>query len=96
MNPSIKGIEKVATAYLQVVHCYEEAAAAQAAGKEKEADYWNNAGRAYYNLAIELAKPEQERQTDVKEMWKLAADFRANATMEKAKGNSLQAAKWNA
>lgn len=36
----------------------ENAVTAQASGKEKEALYLNNVGRAYFTLAAEQSKPE--------------------------------------
>ncbi|MDH4469716.1 MAG: hypothetical protein QE493_01940, partial [Verrucomicrobiae bacterium] len=88
-NPNIKGIEKVATAYFQAVHCYEEAATAQASGKDKEALYLNNAGEAYYNLAEEQAKDSPSQA--VLESYTKAADYYKNAATAQADGKVKEA-----
>jgi hypothetical protein len=88
-NPNIKGIEKVATAYFQAVHCYEEAATAQASGKDKEALYLNNAGEAYYNLAEEQAKDSPSQA--VVESYSQAVDYFKKAATARTSGKVKEA-----
>jgi hypothetical protein len=88
-STNIKGIEKVATAYLQAANYCEKAATAQAAGKDMEADYWNNAGRAYYNLAIEQAKANPSPA--VVESYTQAINYYEKAIQATASGKDKEA-----
>jgi hypothetical protein len=92
-STNIKGIEKVATAYLQAANYCEKAATAQAAGKDMEADYWNNAGRAYYNLAIEQDRPTPRQA--VVESYTQAANYYEKAATALADGKEKEAEYWN-
>jgi hypothetical protein len=88
-NPNIKGIEKVATAYLQAVDYFKKAATAQANGKEKEAGYWSNAGCAYEKIAEEQAKDNPkpavvENYTQAIIYFKKAATAQANGKEKEA------------
>ena len=88
-NPNIKGIEKVATAYLQAVDYFKKAATAQANGKEKEAGYWSNAGCAYEKIAEEQAKNNPkpavvENYTQAIIYFKKAATAQANGKEKEA------------
>jgi len=85
-NPNIKGIEKVATAYLQAAHCYEDAATAQFERSEKS--YLNGAGKAYEKIAEEQAKDSPSQA--VVESYSQAVDYYKNAATAEADGNDTE------
>ncbi len=91
-STNIKGIEKVATAYLQAANYCEKAATAQAAGKDMEADYWNRAGIAFVKIAEEQAKDEPNKGT-VRSLEHAIFCYQHAAKAE-ADGEHTEAIKW--
>jgi hypothetical protein len=84
-NPS----QAVLESYTHAVNYYENAATAEASGKDKEALYLNNAGKAYRNLAWDNPNPA------VVEGYTQAANYYEKAATTQASGKEKEADYWN-